>query len=209
VRVLCLDPGRRTQRGTDPAHLGSGLYLCGKCDAWMRMANRGGGSGSKCPTYRCRAAAHLSRAAGPVDELVTALVLARLSRPDARLLLATQGGGIDTAALADEEAALRVRQRELVDLFTEGAITKADVAAGRARISQRLTELATEMAAAAAGSPLAGFADAPDVAAVWESASISRRKTVVDALMRVTLNSPGQGARTFDPASVRVEWRRD
>jgi hypothetical protein len=83
------------------------------------------------------------------------------------------------------------------------------VAAGRTRISQRLTELATEMAAAAAGSPLAGFADAPDVAAVWAQASVSRRKAVVDALMTITLDSPGQGARTFDPASVQVEWRRD
>ncbi len=48
---------------------------------------------------------------------------------------------------------------------------------------------------------------APDVRAVWESLSLSRRRAVVDTLMTVTLNRTRQGARTFDPESVHIEWK--
>jgi hypothetical protein len=114
----------------------------------------------------------------------------------------------DTEALADEAAALRVRNAGLVALFGEGVITAGELKAERTRIQTRLAELAARMSDAAGGSPLAGFADADNVAAAWEAASVSQRKVIVGALMTVTLDSPGRGAQSFDPATVRVAWRR-
>ncbi|MGH3536844.1 MAG: recombinase family protein [Pseudonocardiaceae bacterium] len=204
VCTVLADPARRHAQSTETRWIGSGLFRCGVCGdgTCVRTAS----SSRDQRSYRCKARAHLARKADPVDELVTALVLERLSAPDAHLLLRS-APGIDTAALSVQAAALRVRSCELVSLLCDGVITRAEVAEGKARIGARLAQIATEMASAAAGSPLAGFADAADVSAAWQRASISRRKSVIDALMTVTLAAPGRGMRCFDPATVQIAWR--
>jgi site-specific DNA recombinase len=204
VVALCSDPSRRKARSNERRWLGSGLFHCGRCDdgTTVRSAVTAGHK----PGYRCKRSGHLTVKAQPIDELITELVLARLSRPDARLLLAIDRGA-DTEGLADEAAALRVRNAGLTDLYGDGVITGGELKAQRARIQSRLAELAARMASAAVGSPLAGFADAQDVAAAWDAATVSRRKVIVDALMTVTIDSPGRGAQSLDPSTVRVEWR--
>jgi site-specific DNA recombinase len=213
VRVLLSDPSRRHPRSADRRWLGSGLYLCGVCDdgTTMRSASTtGGASGPRRPTYRCKAGAHLARVAEPVDQFITDVVLERLSRPDARLLLTTDTRE-DTEALSAEAAALRVRLDELTTLYAEGAITGRQFAEGTAKIRQRLTEVEIRMANAVAGSPLAGFANADDVRAAWDAVSVSRRKAVVDTLMTVTLLPAPRGRRPgghyFDPTSVDIDWK--
>jgi DNA invertase Pin-like site-specific DNA recombinase len=204
VVALCSDPSRRLAKSNEVRWMGSGLYHCGVCNdgTAVRSATTAGGK----PGYRCKRSGHLTVKAQPVDELITKLVLARLSRPDAHLLLVTDHG-TDTQALADEAAALRARNAGLVALFSDGVITAGELKTERARIQTRLAELAAAMARSAVGSPLCGFADAEDVTAAWADASVSRRKVVINALMTVTLDSPGRGAQTFNPASIRVEWR--
>ncbi|MDP8969806.1 MAG: recombinase family protein, partial [Actinomycetota bacterium] len=57
----------------------------------------------------------------------------------------------------------------------------------------------------------AGIADAEDVRAGWEAASVSRRKAIVDTLMTVTLLPAPRGRRPgggyFDPNSVQIDWK--
>jgi site-specific DNA recombinase len=65
------------------------------------------------------------------------------------------------------------------------------------------------MANAAAGSSLLGFADAADVTQAWQAASVSRRKAVIDTLMTVTLLPTGRGMKTFDPDTVKIQWKGD
>jgi hypothetical protein len=204
VVALCTDPSRRKAKSNEVRWMGSGLYHCGVCGDGTAVRSATTSSGH--PGYRCKRVGHLTVKAQPIDELITSLVLARLSRPDARLLLHTERTA-DTRAQADEAAALRVRNAGLVALFGDGVITAGELKAERARIQAKLAELAAAMANAAAGSPLAGFADAEDVSAAWEAASVSRRKVVINALMTVTLDSPGRGAQTLKPSTVRVEWR--
>lgn len=214
VRRLLTDPDRRQPLHSDARWLGSGLFLCGVCSdgATIRTATAVGGKGrARRHVYRCRKGAHLARVAETIDEMVTKLVLGRLSQPDARLLLSGRSG-VDTAALGAESEALRLRLSDLTEMFTEGQITRVQLAEGTEKIRARLTEIAAQMAAAAAGSPLAGFADADDVRAAWEAATVSRRKAVVDTLMVVTLLPAPRGRRPgggyFDPDSVRIEWRQ-
>ncbi len=213
VRLLLSEPGRRRPRSADRVYLGSGLFLCGYCrdGTTVRTATTvGGHSHAGRPVYRCKAGAHLGRVAEPVDKLITGVVLERLSRPDARLLLHTDSG-VDIAALGTEAAALRVRMEELAALFADGAVTATQLAEGTARIRARLAEVEGALATAAAGSPLAGFADAADVQAAWNAASVSRRKAVIDVLMTVTLLPAPRGRRPggyyFEPASVKIEWK--
>lgn len=206
VVALCANPDRRKARSSELRWLGSGLYRCGICDDATTV--RAAITASKKPGYRCKAAGHLNVQSAPIDELITMLVLQRLSAPDAHLLLTPPGAQSATVErLAEQAAALRARNAGLAGLFAEGVITAAELRDTRATISDKLTQLAAEMAGAAAGSPLAGFADAENVTAAWEAATVSRRKTVVDALMTVTLAGPGRGAQTFNPTNVRVDWK--
>ncbi|HEY3689669.1 MAG TPA: recombinase family protein [Pseudonocardiaceae bacterium] len=215
VCLLLGDPSRRRARSADRRWLGSGLFLCGVCNdgiTTMRSASTSGSTGGpKRPTYRCKAGAHLARVAEPVDQFITDVVIGRLSQPDARLLLRT-APDVDTAALVAESEALRVRNGGLAEMFTDGVITRGELEVQRARIQARQAEIAAEMAGAAVGSPLEGFADAEDVAAAWEAATVSRRKAVIDTLMVVTLLPAPRGRRPgggyFSTDSVRKEWRQ-
>lgn len=211
VRHLLADPTRRTRCTSDLRWLGSGLFLCGVCDDGITtMRSAQSGATPKRASYRCRRGPHLARVAEPVDELVTAVVLARLSRPDARLLLNADTGH-DTEALATEAAALRIRLDELTDLFASGAVTGRQLAEGTAKIRTRLADVETTLTAASAGSPLAGFADADDIQAAWTAASITRRKAVINTLVTVTLLPAPRGRRSgghyFDPDFVRIDWK--
>jgi site-specific DNA recombinase len=217
-RAICRllgDPSRRRPRSADRRWLGSGLFLCGVCNdgiTTMRSASTSGGtSGPKRPTYRCKTAAHLARVAESVDEFITDVVIERLSQPDARLLLRT-APDVDTAALSAESDVLRVRNGDLAEMFTDGVITRGELEAQRRRIQTRLAEIAAELASAAGGSPLEGFAGAVDVRAAWEAATVSRRKRVIDALMVVTLLPAPRGRQSgggyFSTDSVRIEWRQ-
>jgi site-specific DNA recombinase len=213
VHTLLTASGRRRPRSTDPRWLGSGLFLCGVCDdgTTMRTATTvGGPSHAGRPVYRCKKGSHLGRVAETIDEMITNLVLRRLSQPDARLLLSTTPG-VDTAALSAESEALRIRNAGLVSMFGDGVITRGELEVERSRIEGKLAEIGAQMAAAAAGSPLAGFANADDVQAAWEAATVSRRKAVIDTLMTVTLLPAPRGRRPgggyFDPDSVLIRWK--
>jgi DNA invertase Pin-like site-specific DNA recombinase len=214
VRVLLADPARRNPRSTDRRWLGSGLYLCGVCNdgTTMRSASVVGSNRHRHrATYRCKAGPHLARIAQTVDEYVTAVVLARLSQPDAAGLL-RENTSVDTQGLSSEATALRVRLDELAGLFAEGAVTGAQLTEGTARIRQRLNEVEIQLAGAVAGSPLEGLAGAEDVTTAWEAISISRRKAVIAVLMTVTLLPAPRGRRPgghyFDPDYVRIVWRQ-
>lgn len=214
LRELLADPSRRHPRSTDRRWLGSGLFLCGVCNdgTTMRSASTTGGTtGPRRATYRCKAGAHLARVAEPVDEFITTVVLRRLGRPNARLLLHARPD-VDTAALLAESGALRVRDGGLAGMFTDGVITRGELEVQRKRIQDRLAEIAAEMATAAGASPLDGFAGSDDVRAAWRAASVSRRKAIVDTLMVVTLLPAPRGRRPgghyFDTDSVRIEWRQ-
>lgn len=213
VRVLLSDPSRRNPRSADRRWLGSGLYLCGRCDdgTTMRTATAVGGNRNRHRVvYRCKKGPHIGRVAEKVDQFVTALVLERL-RSEGGTLLVPATSGVDTAALSTEATALRLRLEELASLFAAGVVTGAQLAEGTAKIRQRLTEVEDTMAAAVAGSPLEGVADADDIEAVWAGLSVSRRKAVIDCLMTVTLLPAPRGRRPgghyFDPTSIRIDWR--
>ena len=217
-------PGRRQPRVAELRWLGSGLYLCGVCadgstmiSAATRSKSRGAdGAAAQVPAYRCRNGSHLTRTASHLDAFVAALVIERLSRPDARLLLApADGPAVDADALYEQRADLAAQLDEIGRDAVKLRIPLATVAAMTTEIERGIAELDDQIAAASAHSPLAGFADATDVAAAWELATVGRRKAVVRALMAVTLVKAPRGRPAgwtpgdpyFDPAAVRIDWR--
>jgi site-specific DNA recombinase len=199
------DPTRRTTPTTARRYLLAGLARC-QCGAAVITGRTQHGQ----RTYRCGATrGHLSVAAEPRDELVTAVVIARLSQPDVAALLVNDDGGVDVAALREEASALRTRLTELADLFADGTVTSAQLARGTDRARTRLAVVEQELTAAGSQPVLGDFIAAEDVGAHWQAADLDQCRAVIDALMTVTLLSPGRGARTFRPETVEITWKGD
>jgi site-specific DNA recombinase len=211
------DPGRRTNTTVARRWLLSGLAVCVVCGDPVRSTSAGTAHGRPTkPAYVCRTGKHVVRDAAEVDRFVEQVILERLSRPDARELLAPDRRA-DTAALHTRDTALRERLDELGRLYGEDVIDAAQLAQGTAAIRRQRERITAELAAASRGSVLAGVADAPDPARVWAGLDLSRRRAIVDVLATVTIlpgrkgRRPGwrSGESYFDPRSVRVEPKRD
>jgi len=192
------DPRRKTNKvGTERRHLGSGLYLCGECDrpvtAW---------SGDR---YRC-APCGLSRSIGPVDGVVLAVVRARLARPDVAELL-TPPDSPESEQLDTEARNLRDRLAAIDDDYDRGFIDGPRYAAARSRVETELTAVDKARGRLLGSSALAATIGAADPVAAFDGASLMVRRQVIDALLVVRLARASRGSRTFDPESVRIEWR--
>jgi len=205
ARALLSDPGRRTT--TIPPgrlYLLPGLALC-HCGATVTTGRTQHGV----RTYRCRASrGHMSRAAEPVDSYVSAVVVERLSRPDARHLLLNDG----TPDLDDHRervAALRVRLDDLATALADGILPLAAVREQSERLRTQIVETETKMHDLDRAAVLGDLVRAGDVEALWGRLDLDRRRAVIDCLMVVHLLAPGRGRREFDPATVRIEWRSE
>jgi DNA invertase Pin-like site-specific DNA recombinase len=196
------DPGRRTAPKSPAAALLTGCALCGVC----RGVVHGGATVRKVRTYRCRDHyGHLARQAEPVEAYVTAVVLARLARPDAADLLVDRRRP-DVDVLRGDAVALRARLEELAAAFADGEVTRSQLRIGSAKARTRLAEVEAEMADAGRVSVLGPLLAAADVAAHWEGMSLAARRGVVGALAEVVLLPPGRGVRTFRPETVQICW---
>ncbi|MFD6661727.1 recombinase family protein [Micromonospora chalcea] len=205
---LITDPSRanpaRSARG-----LLTGLARCGvpECGATVHRGAapaRRGREGHA--TYRCRAAyGHVGRAAAPVDEYVTEVVIARLSRSDASRLLVNDKRP-DAARLRREAQAIRKRLASLARLVADEVLTEADVRRESPRLRAQLAEIEAQQADAGRADVLGPLVNAPDVRAAVEALDTDRLRVVVDLLMSVTLLPPGRGTRTFRPETVVIDW---
>jgi site-specific DNA recombinase len=206
---LLLNPDRRRSSSNELARIGIGLFLCGKCAE--PTAVESGTTKSRKPAYRCPTR-HLSRVVDPVDSFVGELVIERLERPDALDLL--DEGREELAPLRRQLATVRSRLDEQARLHAQGVIDGRQLVAGTRLLRSESSDLESRIAAATAGSALAGVADAEDVRAAWEGLSMGRRRSVVAALMEVTILPAGKlgrqpgGDSWFDPDSVRADWKR-
>jgi DNA invertase Pin-like site-specific DNA recombinase len=200
VWATLADPARRNtpQRGR---YLLTGLALCGVCGATVH----GGGNGrTRRRNYRCAGSmGHFSRQADPVDAYVTAVILARLARPDAAELLADTGKP-DLDGMRTRAAALRARLDQLATDFADGVLTASQLRTATERTRANLAAVEAEMADAGRVDILGPLVSAEDAAAVWETLSTSRRRAVIDVLATVTVHPPGRGVRTFDPDTVTI-----
>jgi hypothetical protein len=212
-RAVCAtisDPSRRRSQSNRARWLLAGIATCGLegCGAPLRSATAGRPKGTKVSVYRCPApgTGHVSRLAGPMDDLVDRVVCARLGRPDVLDLL------VDAASVGNdgnqgEAVALRKRLNEAAEAYATETITLAQLQHITSRIKD---DLAAAAATRSRGSVLTGIADAADPAKVWHAADVDRRRAIVRELLDVTVlpMPPGKWARVFDPELVRIEWRQ-
>jgi site-specific DNA recombinase len=201
VALLSL-PERRTTATTARKYLLPGLALCWKCGSDVATGHTRHGK----RVYVCRASKCISRKAEPVDELVEAVMVERLSRPDAADLLAEQAGP-DLAARRGQVQAIRERLDDLATGLEEGVLTLAAVRRSSDRLRAEEVKLEAEINDSTHADVLTSLVLAIDVRAAWDAADLQQKRAAVDALMTLTLLKPERGTRAFDPESVRIEWK--
>jgi len=202
--ALMAEPSRYAGGGTHMQAMLTGIALCGVCGGKIHAgAARPGTRG-----YRCGATSgHVARMAEPIEQFVSAVVVERLSRPDAVNLLHDEKKP-DIEAMRNEAVALRSRLDSLAVDFADGSLTTSQLRAATARLRALLKVVEERMADAGRVNVLSSLLAAADVQAAWDGLSTPRRRAVVDTLMVVTIHSPGRGVRTFRPETVGIEWRK-
>lgn len=204
VESVLRDPSRRHQPRSAEGYLLSGLAVCGACGA---PAQSGGNARPGVRGYRCSGAyGHFSRMADPVDEYVSAVAVARLSRADAGSLLHDETKP-DIGALRDEAQALRSRLDSLAVDFADGTLTGSQIRIATERLRTGLRAVEARMADAGRASVLGPLVNAEDVQAAWDEKQIAVRRAVIDSLMTVAIHAPGRGTRTFRPETVQITWK--
>jgi DNA invertase Pin-like site-specific DNA recombinase len=196
VQAKMHDPRRKTNRvGTDRKYLGSGIYTC-ECGLPVRSF-----SGYR---YRCKDGC-CSRSGHVVDDFVTRVIEARLSQPDVLDLLAVESN--PSPDLLAEAQRLRNRLDTIGADYDAGLIDGHRYRVATEKVNAELTDVQRRIAAASGTSAAAGVLTAADPAEAFRSASLMRQRAVIDALVKVTLFKTPRGRKTFDPDSVRIEWR--
>lgn len=200
--ALLTMPERRTTSTTARKYLLPGLALCWKCGSDVATGHTRHGK----RVYVCRASKCISRKADPVDELVEAVMVARLSRPDAVDLLSQT----DSPDVADHRAREQVLQERLEDLATgleEGILTLGAVRTSSDRLRAELEAVRAKIRNSTHADVLTPLVTARDVAATWAACDLKQKRAAIEALMTVTLLKPETGTREFDPETVRIEWK--
>lgn len=204
ITAILTDPGR-ARLGPARRYLLSGVMKCGRCHKPL------GGTFIKDKGksfYRCMG--HVTRRVDAVDEYITELVVARLSRQDALDLFARPGpdeGAL--AALRGERDGLRARLEGLAEAFAMGEVDRTQLTAGTKRINARIEAIDQQLAAAVSDPTLVEIVNSDDVAATFKALPLDVRRRVVDAVLSVVELLPvGPGKRTFNPLeSLHTEWR--
>jgi DNA invertase Pin-like site-specific DNA recombinase len=209
--AILSDPARVTTPGNQPKWLGSLLYRCGRgdCTQYVFVTQSGG---RRFPSYRCQTGHGGGRRAEVVDQYVEDTIVERLSRPDAHELLEPAPEGVNVAALQAEGEQIRARMRDLGGLFGAGQLELGAFTEGMETARAQLDGVTRQLARAATADPLAGLVGAPDVRAVWKALELDRKRSLLRALVEVTLKTPRPGRMPdggyFDYNAVEFHWRR-
>lgn len=195
------DPRRRTATSTRTKHLLSGLAICGRCGTKMfATSNTSGTTGQTNLVLRCTEC-YLTRQMRQTEDFVRAVITKRLSLPDvADLLVSTE----DVTDLREQIASLRERRDALTVLLAQGSISPAVAREQIDGLNASLRPLESRLDALTGESPLKGIADAPDPVAAFLAASLARQRTVVSALLRVTVLPVGKGRR-WSTEGIKIE----
>lgn len=196
--------GRPERMKTKPGaakYLLSYIAAAEPCGGLMKniMRNRPG-SGDR---YGCERDGCVSIARSDADEMVEKLIVARLSRPDARDLFATD----DTAARAAgaEAARYRTQLEEARRSFEAPDGISAEALARKERSLLPLIEDADKRKQASSRGVLDELVNADDVQATWDGLSTAARREVVPMLATVVIGPPSRRLSRHASALDRQE----
>lgn len=192
---------KRKSTFSSARHLLSGIARCGVCGSvcYTKQRSNGGPLGYSCQAKNC-----VSRRVGLTDQLVEAVTIARLQMPDALESLRPKAEPID--AIVAERANVQARIDDLAELVADGTLTAqaARDAAKPLKAKVEHLEARIEAVRGVDGLPLDELAQ--DVPGRWGMLTLAQKRAIIRNLMTVTVLPQG-GKKTFDPNSVRIDWK--
>lgn len=210
IVALVTDPARRTNR-TARTYLLSGLCRCGRCGAKMVTGQSRGRR-----RYQCRSGADFGGCGGTmisatVEELVAEAVLYRLDTPElAAAIEGRQRADETSAALSESIAADVVQLDELATMYADRLLPARDWLTARKVVETRLNANRRRQARLAGSTVIAGhIGNGSALRTEWPALALGRQAAIVRALVdHVTIDPGTLGARSIDPARVRIHWRQ-
>lgn len=206
------DPLRKSaaREGNARKYLGAGCYVCDVCGAQVKTAYGSIVRGNKRFKYRKYACPewHVSRRADYVDEIVEAVITARLRDP--KLATAIASGDTDgkVRVLRDEAAGLRARLDTAADDYADGLLTARDLNRTRDRIERRLADVEVRLAELGSATALGSILGAEDPVDAWLALDPNAKARVIDALGTVRLMPAPAGRRPSDRNPDKVDaWK--
>lgn len=201
VNAILSDPARRP-KGRPRTYLLSGIGTCGVCGARLygRIEKRG-------PIYVCESGAHLGRKIVDIDHYVESVIVARLSLPDAAAAFTRPEQTDHAEALRREQRTLTDRLDGLAEAFAMGDIDRRQMTAGTTRLRERLEAIAAELPSLASSPAIGPLVAAKDISATWQALDTETQRSIIGMIASVTIHPAGQGARTFRPETVQIDWR--
>jgi site-specific DNA recombinase len=200
VRKPMARPGRQK-------HLLSHLATCDECGEPMvgkRREDRW--------YYRCKASC-FSILYEWLDDVVSGVMVARLSRPDAREVFRLDDKR--SAAVADELATLTARRESFRDKAADGDLDADALAKIEKRLNPQIAAKARELDALTIPPALRDILDAEDVAEAWAVMPVQARRAIIGALVdAIVIRRPPRPGRSMvlpDPADfgelVEFKWK--
>ena len=206
VTALLTAPRRTMTRDAARRHLLSyGIGQCGVCGSVLRVARKRS-AGREYILYVCEDKGCVGRSVERVDELVGAVVVERLSRPDARDVLIPDDSAAGEAA--ERVETIRARLDTAADQYADGAIDAQQLARITERLRPDLDRAEADLRQARAATELDAIGDLLDgkAAEVWQALDANRRRAALRVLgLRVRIMPTRQG-RGFNPRDVKIEW---
>jgi site-specific DNA recombinase len=207
AQAILANPARRNTPGRNGrVHLLSVIARCGVCNAGVTVSKGRSYKGVAKSCYRCPHRVHVVRDQESVDDLVTRVILARLSLPDARNLLAHPDRSDNTEAAARKAQEFQDRLRDAAEAYAAGTITMAQLTTINAAIKPKLEEAQVEAASPSRTKVLGDLVASRDPAKVWEQISAEQRRAVVALLVDVKI-MPTRHGPNFDPEAIKITWR--
>jgi DNA invertase Pin-like site-specific DNA recombinase len=206
VEAELRDPSRQKVTSFERKYVGSGVYRCGVCgEGTMRVSFPGRNQGRK---YACAAHSCVMRSGDPLDDYVENSVLERLSRKDAKLLVAKPGTD-DVGVLQDKRAEWVAKLDRLVDLIEDETLDGPKARQRAARYKEEIAAIDAELAAAVRTSPTAALlATGKELRERWEKLSPSIRSQIIDEIAVVTVLPGRRGERGFNPDYIDIRWKK-
>jgi site-specific DNA recombinase len=183
----------------------TGIIERGVCGRPMNLlktsVTRGAGRAYNCPSF------HTARKQEPVDALVNAVIVERLSRPDAMAVLLNGTSDVQLGALLAEREALEVRFTDLVGQAASGAISPTMLGAIEKKLNEQMKALDGQ---------IRKWSDAPTILAdvigagakeKWDGLHPTQQNDIARALFSsIRIMPAGKGKRIFDPNLVQFVW---
>lgn len=201
LQAILNNPARKTKHhGSEPVHLLSGIATCGICGGTChRLVNRG-----KYASYYCRPNGCVSRSQPGMDELVNAVIVARLSSPDA-LEAMNRREDPDVGPVLEEIRNLNHRLEGIYEQAATGKLSAAGLVAVEGSIHAKITAAKEQLKNLSTPSRIT-IPDPAGLASKWDSVPLLRKRDIIRSLMEVRIMKAPKGSR-FTPEYIKIEWK--